>query len=263
MKTMKASLIFGKKQIILASLVLILSAAVYLNWQFANKEQGLDSVQTSGLKDAPTITDMLPDDETGLPVEQTGTDININAEDPVAVTGKDSDKSNVNGTGDVKNTVDNTNAAATQGTAEKDKEASADTESGKNKNLGDALLVNAKTVADETYFAMARLSRSKANDTAVETLAGFLKSDNLSEADKKDLSSKALALTDKIEAENRIENLIMAKGFADCVVYLTDDTANVVVKCDALTQDSATQIKNIIVSEGKISGEKVSITEIN
>ena len=38
---MKKGTIFGKRQIILAVLVLALSAAVYLNWQFASKDGGL------------------------------------------------------------------------------------------------------------------------------------------------------------------------------------------------------------------------------
>ena len=33
---MKANVILGKKQIVIAALVLILGAAVYLNWQFAD-----------------------------------------------------------------------------------------------------------------------------------------------------------------------------------------------------------------------------------
>ena len=33
---MKANVIIGKKQIIITSLVLILGAAIYLNWQFAD-----------------------------------------------------------------------------------------------------------------------------------------------------------------------------------------------------------------------------------
>ena len=47
------------------------------------------------------------------------------------------------------------------------------------------------------------------------------------------------------------------------MVYLTQTSANVVVKTDGLDQDKATQIKNIVVGEGKIAGENVSITEVN
>ena len=46
------------------------------------------------------------------------------------------------------------------------------------------------------------------------------------------------------------------------MAYLTDNSASVVVKSEGLTQEQATQIKNIVVAEGKIKGENISITEI-
>ena len=39
---MKKSVIIGKRQIVLAVLVVALGAAVYLNWRFAGADGGLD-----------------------------------------------------------------------------------------------------------------------------------------------------------------------------------------------------------------------------
>lgn len=195
---MKANVIIGKKQIIITSLVLILGAAIYLNWQFADVPQA--------------------DLETGVSItEEQSTD--------------------------------------TQETAG---EASGDDQ----KVLGEAALVNAQTMSTEEYFASARLARDNARDEAVETISSILDDETLSEADKKEANAKALAMTDMIEAESRMENLIKAKGFTDCMVYLSETGANVVVKSEGLTQSQATQIKNIVVSEGSVKGENISITEI-
>ncbi len=195
---MKANVIIGKKQIIITSLVLILGAAIYLNWQFADVPQA--------------------DLETG-----------------VSITGEQS-----------------TDAQETAG----------ETSSDDQKVLGEATLVNAQTMSTEEYFASARLARDKARDEAVETISSILDDETLSEADKKEANAKALAMTDMIEAESRMENLIKAKGFTDCMVYLSETGANVVVKSEGLTQSQATQIKNIVVSEGSVKGENISITEI-
>lgn len=100
------------------------------------------------------------------------------------------------------------------------------------------------------------MARSKARDEAIATISAVLGDDALTEDDKKEASAKAMSITDAIEAESRIENLIKAKGFADCMVYITEQSASVVVKSDGLTQDQATQIKNIVVSEGSIKGRK-------
>ena len=214
MKRFKTNVILGKKQIVLASLVLILGAAVYLNWQFADQSGDLDL--TAQLEDSAI------DPASIVP---TGVDI-----------GGETEPANGDADGE--------------------------------KLLGDAKLVDSQgidglSIADESYFAMARLARTRSRDEAIQTIATILDREQLTETDKQEASDRALAITDVIEEESRIENLVKAKGFEECMVYITDTGASVVVKSDGLTQDQATQIKNIVVSEGKIKGENVSITEIS
>ena len=61
---MKFNAIFGKKQIILASLVLILGIAVYLNWQFA--KTGEDFAVTGKVDTAKNYGDaQLVDNQSG------------------------------------------------------------------------------------------------------------------------------------------------------------------------------------------------------
>lgn len=261
MKTLKANVILGKKQIVLASLVLILGAAVYLNWQFAAKNNELTVTSALLENEAPPtiITDELSEDipfETAAPADGEDTAVlSENAE--VELLSEDANT-------DIK-LSDNVDVSADPETA------SVESETTKVKNLGDALLVSAggskmitgKSIVDENYFVSAKLARERAHDESIETISMVLNDTELTDEDKQAVSAKAVALSDVIEAENRIENLIKAKGFEECVVYITDVSANVVVKTSGLNQDSATQIKNIIVSEGKISGENVSITEIN
>lgn len=237
---MKANVILGKKQIILASLVLILGAAVYLNWQFADK---------SG--------DLALTDKVAGTASQT---VEPTAVQPEMLTAPEGDAANLNGI----------NEAAIPETSPvlKDTAAGADGAADANnadepKILGDAKLVDSKSIVDETYFAMAKLARTKSRDAAIQTLSTILDDEQLTEADKQQANEKALAITDVIEEESRIENLVKAKGIEECMVYITDEGANVVVKTPGLTQDQATQIKNIVVSEGKIRGENISITEIN
>lgn len=222
---MKANVILGKKQIILASLVLILGAAVYLNWQFADKSG--DLALTESLSSEEPVSASLPAEEE-KPVNSINEDA-IPEGSPVAQTSTDEDADSAEQV----------------------------------KILGDAQLVDSKSIADETYFVMARLARTKSRDAAIQTISTILDDEQLTEEDKKLANEKALALTDIIEDESRIENLVKAKGFEECIVYITDAGANVVVKSVGLTQDQATQIKNIVVSEGKIRGENVAITEIS
>lgn len=242
---MKANFIIGKKQIILASLVLILGVAVYLNWAFANKDfEATDKLQSNVTADKNQVID----DETGLVVKDetaSTTDVKKGATSKVDTASK-TDAKKV----DSKKTNQANATASTTDTASK------------TKNLGDAQLVSAKTIVDENYFVKARLSRTKARDTAIQTISTILDNEKLTEADKKQASAKAMSITDIIEAETNIENIIKSKGFEDCIVYLTATNCTVVVKTKGLDQNQATQIKNIIVTEVKIKGENVSISEI-
>ena len=209
MKGFKTNVILGKKQIVLASLVLILGAAVYLNWQFADQNGELDL--TAKLEE--------PADPAGA-----------------ILTGEEAEP--------------------------------AGTEPDGEKLLGDAKLVDSqavdsRSIADETYFAMARMARTKSRDEAIQTISAILDGEQLTEEDKQAANDRAFAITDAIEEESRIENLVKAKGFEECMVYITESGASVVVKSSGLTQEQATQIKNIVVSEGRIKGENVSITELS
>lgn len=232
---MKANFIIGKKQIILASLVVILGAAVYLNWNFANTNDNLDLTNTldNEYEETGVLEDDVPLDDVTAPqddVKSTRTD----GENPV---------------------VDET--AVTDNDVTEEQTGESDT-----KHLGDTLLVNAKTVADDTYFAKARLARTKSRDEAIATITTILDDEKLTETDKQTATDKAMALSDIIELESRVENLVKAKGFAECMVYVGDNNVSVVVKSTGLDQNQATQIKNIIVTECNVKGENVSISEI-
>ena len=134
MKPFKANFILGKKQIILASLVLILGVAVYLNWQFATTDNDL-SLQTT-LDESGAMKETLTQDITpeGVVIDETGAVVHqVESEDESVVTTQEAT--------DVEVATDETQV--------------------KEKNLGDALLVTSKSIADETYFAMAKYSRTR------------------------------------------------------------------------------------------------------
>ncbi len=193
---MKANFIIGKKQIILASLVVILSGAVYLNYVYANENEDFSIVQT------------------------------LNAENPDAAedTPQDSEE--------------------------------------ESKNYGDTQLVNNDANTTNDYFAQAQLQRTKSRDEAIETVKSVLISETSTEEETTQANAQITQITQQIESETKIENLIKAKGFEDCVVYLSAESANIVVKTEGLDATGAAQIKNIILSEQELKPENISIVEV-
>ncbi|NCA97738.1 MAG: SpoIIIAH-like family protein, partial [Bacteroidia bacterium] len=81
---------------------------------------------------------------------------------------------------------------------------------------------------------------------------------------KMTVAQSVLVMADNIEAEGRIENLVMAKGFADCMAYINDSTISVVVATgeDGLTAAQAAQIQDIAVSETGADVENIRIIEM-
>ena len=71
-----------------------------------------------------------------------------------------------------------------------------------------------------------------------------------------------MSLSKLSESEGKIESLIKAQGFDDCVVYLNGSTANIVVKTEGLESAQAAQIKDILLTEVTIPAENIRIFEV-
>ena len=107
-------------------------------------------------------------------------------------------------------------------------------DSGK-KVLGQSALVNGEakdaevTGAGDDYFATARLSRKQARDTAIGMLQEAQVDENAAEDVLNEASRTLQVLAAYTVAESQIESLVVAKGYADCVVFMGEETVSVVV----------------------------------
>lgn len=61
------------------------------------------------------------------------------------------------------------------------------------------------------------------------------------------------------ESELAIEALLEAKGFADVAVAIHNETVNVIVGAQSLSDDQVAQILDIAMREGKVSAENVKV----
>lgn len=132
----------------------------------------------------------------------------------------------------------------------------------KNINYGDAQLVQAEENGSD-YFAKARMERTASRDKAAETLQNIIGGGDSSPEEQEAASEEAAAMTGLIEKESKVENLIKAAGFSDCVVYLDGENANIVVQtADGLIQTEAAQIKDILLSEVSVPAENIRIYDV-
>ena len=122
----------------------------------------------------------------------------------------------------------------------------------------DDLEVNAN---GSSFFSEARLTRQQSRDSAIDTLTQMFQDSSLSDEQKSQLAIKAAGVAEAIETEGKIENMIKAKGFSDCMVYIDGDRVDVIVKTNGLLKEEVAQIKDILVAETGALEENISITE--
>ncbi|MGN1113720.1 MAG: SpoIIIAH-like family protein [Oscillospiraceae bacterium] len=128
-------------------------------------------------------------------------------------------------------------------------------------NYGEAQLVSENSASDD-YFAKARIDRMNSRDKAAETLKNIIGGGDSTKEEQSVAEKDAATMSDMVEKESKIENLIKAEGFKDCVVYLDGERASIVVKSDGLTDSDAAKIKEILLSEVEIDNENIKIIDV-
>ena len=113
------------------------------------------------------------------------------------------------------------------------------------------------------YFAQVRLSRQESRDSAVEPLEETIAYDEGTAVG--DTASATLnTLVNTALSEAQIESMVIAKGFADCVTYITDDTVSVAVAAPAegLSEADAALISDVVRSQTDYPLSQVRIIEV-
>ena len=133
-----------------------------------------------------------------------------------------------------------------------------------NKNYGEAQLVSVANNSGSKFFEEARLKRTKAHDEAMDAVQKALKSASLSAEEKKSYTQQLTGSLEDLNAENEIETLVRAKGFADCLCFLQSGRADLTVMTsgDALTAAQVAQIRDIVLSKSNVTAQNITIGEV-
>lgn len=114
-------------------------------------------------------------------------------------------------------------------------------------------------IAPPTFFVTYKQDREATRAQEIIYLDGIIASELSDAATVQLAQNKKLGLCDVMEQELIIEGLIKAKGFEDCIVTMSTNNVNIVVKAEELTLEQAAQILNIIVSETSYTAPDVII----
>ncbi|MCD7885575.1 MAG: SpoIIIAH-like family protein [Lachnospiraceae bacterium] len=152
-----------------------------------------------------------------------------------------------------------TDIVSLDGDGEEEASAGTDTEDS-GAAIGEAVLASTGVSQLSEILAAAKLNREQVRSKSKEELQEILDSTDIEEEQKEEAVAAMTTLTLNAEKEAAAELLLEASGYADCVVSITDDMADVVVNAASLTEAQRAQIEDIVKRKTEVAGENIVIT---
>ena len=144
---------------------------------------------------------------------------------------------------------------------------------GSTKVLGDATLVGGVPTASEedhvaaaasSYFDTARLSRQQSRDNALSLLREAADQENVEQTVLEDANRAIQTLAGYTMLESQIENLVVAKGYTDCVAFIGEDALSLAVAAPegGLAEADTAKILDVVKQTAGYTADQVTIIEV-
>ena len=114
------------------------------------------------------------------------------------------------------------------------------------------------------YFAAARLNRQQARDSALSLLQDAAGREDADEAVKTQVNDTIQTMADYTVTEAQIENLVVAKGYADCVAFIGEDNLSIAVSSPegGLTEADTAKIVDVVRQTAGYTADQIHIIEV-
>lgn len=119
-----------------------------------------------------------------------------------------------------------------------------------------------KNMKKASYAVDMKMNREKQRNELTEDLNEIINNPSTSEETRKQASNMKLQLVKDQELEIKIEDLLGAKGFEDSLVYISEETVNVVVNKE-LQQKDAAKIFDLVANESKVNYDNIKLMSSN
>ncbi len=272
--------LWKRNQIMITALALMIAIAGYLNFMgkkvdeenlFTTSAQFEEAsgVTTEDGTDMAAVTDitdeslaLLPDQENGAIDESAAmTDIDsMDSEDEMVY----SDYLDENQAENVSAAAEDASLEETamSGTTDENTasgEVAQVTEDYTGETPGEAVFTSSQAISS---IAGANLMKEQTRAKNKEALLNIINAENLPESAKQDAVNSMIELTDITQKECAAEILLEAKGFADVVVSISGDVADVIVQANDLTEAQRAQIEDIVSRKTGIAAENIIISPV-
>lgn len=118
------------------------------------------------------------------------------------------------------------------------------------------------TTTATDYFAAVRLSRQQARDSALTLLQEAMAYSDQSKAQESSAELEEIVQTALTEAQ--IESLVIAKGYVDCVAYMSTEGVSIAVSAPegGLQADDVAVIADIVMTQSEYTLDEIRIVEV-
>lgn len=271
--------LWKRNQIMITALALMIAIAGYLNFMgkkvdeenlFTTSAQFEEAsgVTTENGTDMAAVTDITDESLALLPEQENGA-----IDESAAMTdidSMDSEDEMVYSDYLDENQAENVSAAADDAALDETAMAGTDengasgevaqvTEDYTGETPGEAVFTSSQAISS---IAGANLMKEQTRAKNKEALLNIINAENLPESAKQDAVNSMIELTDITQKECAAEILLEAKGFADVVVSISGDVADVIVQADDLTEAQRAQIEDIVSRKTGIGAENIIISPV-
>lgn len=116
------------------------------------------------------------------------------------------------------------------------------------------------TMQEDTYFTTSKLERESIYSQMLETYQEIYNNTN-STSEQKNTAIQEIAKINKTKNAIMIaENLVIAKGFKNIVIFANDNSVSVIIEAETLEPEQIAQIQNIVSRELEVGAELINIS---
>ena len=114
------------------------------------------------------------------------------------------------------------------------------------------------------YFASARLNRKQARDSALSLLQDAAAKEDADAAVQQQVNTTIQTMADSTVTEAQIENLVLAKGYTDCVAFIGDDSLSLAVHAPegGLSPADTAKLVDAVTQSAGFTADQIKIIEV-
>lgn len=124
-------------------------------------------------------------------------------------------------------------------------------------------LTSEKNMKKSTYILDMKMNREKQRNELTGQLNEMINNPSTSDKAREEASNMKLKIVKDQETELKIENLLSTKGFENALVYISDESVNVVVNEEKFEKDDAAKVFDLVAEEAKVKYDNIKVMNNN